>query len=81
MRRSQAGTALARNASDSWLSGKLGCRQVNWFQVETQLESLTKLQKSRLPVKLVLPGHGRPGAFQSDEDREAQYADLLERGG
>ena len=52
-------------------------RGYNWHSVSRQVESLLKLRQ--LPTRVLLPGHGRPGRFESQESREQLFSELARR--
>ena len=54
---------------------ELFCRNVNWYSVKEQVKSVAKIKDKGF--LRILPGHGRPGIFESDEERQDQLGQLL----
>ena len=53
------------------------CRQYNKMGVGIQLETVNTLRN--LEYRFLLPGHGRPGIFQSSQERLSFIDQLLQR--
>lgn len=54
-------------------------RRYNWHSVERQIESVAKIRD--MPFLHLLPGHGRPGQFADDREREEYFSEALKAEG
>lgn len=59
----------------SRLGGLSIFKNVNWYSVKEQVKSVAKIKDKGF--LRILPGHGRPGIFESDEERQDQLGQLL----